>query len=253
MTLKPNVMRIQATYGFRPSFVLDQNFLTDQAGISRIVRYLELDKGKDTVLEVGPGLGFITAELARNAKKVIAIEKDTKLKPILSDELSQYENIEIIYGDALEAKFPEFNKFFSATPYSISSPLIFKLLDYDFDLGVMILQREFAEKMVEQPGSSDYGRLSVMCQKYFEIDFKEALSRMLFFPQPKVDSGVVVLRKKDVKRDQQFDEFIREIFRYKNKDVKNAVKTAFGKDIEDNRKVFTLDLISLKGLYNRVF
>ena len=148
MTLKPNVMRIQATYGFRPSFVLDQNFLTDQAGISRIVRYLELDKGKDTVLEVGPGLGFITAELARNAKKVIAIEKDTKLKPILSDELSQYENIEIIYGDALEAKFPEFNKFFSATPYSISSPLIFKLLDYDFDLGVMILQREFAEKMV---------------------------------------------------------------------------------------------------------
>ncbi len=167
--------------------------------------------------------------------------------------MSTLGNIEVIYNDALETQFPKFNKFFTATPYSISAPLTFKLLDYDFEKAAMILQKEFAQKMTQKPGTSDYSRLSVMCEKYFEVELKELINRMMFYPQPKVDSAVVTLKKKPVARDQQFDEFVKQIFRYKNKDVKNAIKNAFNKDIEDNRKVFTLDLLSLQGLYNRVF
>lgn len=230
---------------------MDQNFLIDFGVIQRMLRYGKISK-EDTVLEIGPGLGFITEELAKNSGKVIAVEKDKRLEPILKDILGKYDNIEFIMKDCLKTDFPKFDKMVSHIPFSISAPFTFKLLDYDFDIGVIIYQREFGEKMVMKPGDPKFGRLSVMAQCYFDVELKEILPRNSFYPQPNVDGCVIVLKKKDVERDKGFDDFVREIFRYKNKNVKNAVKIAFEKEIEDDRKVDFLKIPEIVELYKKV-
>jgi 16S rRNA (adenine1518-N6/adenine1519-N6)-dimethyltransferase len=249
--LSDRVGQISAKYGFRQSPVLDQFFLIDEGILSREARYAELSD-KDTVLEVGPGFGFLTSFLAHQAGRVVVVERDKRLEPILKAELAKFKNIEFIFADFLEAQLPQFNKIVSNIPYSISAPLTFRLLDYDFERAILCYQKEFAEKMVCGPGTSDYGRLSVMAQYYFDVRLLEVINKSAFQPQPKVDSAVVSLVKKPVQRDQKFDAFIREIFRYPNKDVRNSVKIAFGKDIQDDRKLFTLGIPDLVELYKKV-
>ena len=231
--------------------MLDQNFVIDSGLIEREIRYGNLEYS-DTVLEVGPGLGFLTEQLAKNVQKVIAIEKDKRLQALLTGELKGYANIEYIWADALETNWPSFDKIISNIPYSISAPLTFKLLEYEFDLAVICYQKEFAEKMVAEAGSNEYGRLSVMVQNYFEPKILEVVPKIAFSPQPKVDSAVVSLVRKDVTRDKRFDDFIRELFRYPSKDVHNSVKFAFKKEVADDRKLFTLDITELKKLYEKL-
>lgn len=231
--------------------MLDQNFLIDFGVIQRMLRYGKISK-EDTVLEIGPGLGFITEELAKNSGKVIAVEKDKRLEPILKDILGKYDNIEFIMQDYLKTDFPKFNKIISHIPFSISAPFTFKLPDYDFDTGVVIYQREFGEKMVAEPGDPKFGRSSVIAQHYFDVELKEVLPRNSFYPQPNMDGCVIVLKKKDVERDKDFDDFVKEIFRYKNKNVKDAVKIAFGKEIEDERKIGILKIPEIVEIYKKV-
>ena len=119
----------------------------------RHVEYAEVSCN-DTILEVGPGLGILTTRLAEQAKKVIAIEADAKLAAYLRDVLP--DNVELIEGDALKVPFPPFDKFVSNIPYSISSPLIFKLLEHDFQRAAVMLQKEFADRMVARPNTDDY-------------------------------------------------------------------------------------------------
>jgi len=251
MNLHDRLNSLMAKYGFRPSFVLDQYFVVDFGVIERELRYAELEFS-DTVLEIGPGLGFLTEQLARAVQKVITVEKDKRLEPVLSNELKGYANIDYIWGDVLEVKLPKFDKIVSNIPYSISAPLTFKLLEYDFDRAILCYQKEFGEKMVAQAGTNDYGRLSVMVQYYFDVRLLEVVPKNAFYPQPKVDSAIVSLVRKPVKREPDFDVFIREVFRYPSKDVRNAVKNAFGKEIEDSRKMFTLDIPELRKLYEKV-
>lgn len=201
-------------------------------------------------MEIGPGLGFITERILPHVKKVIAVEKDKRLETLLKTEFSG-KNVEFIFEDFLDAKLPEFNKIVSNIPYSISAPITFKLLEYDFNRAVLFFQKEFGQKMIAKAGTNDYGRLSVMAQYYFDIEFKEIVNRNSFQPQPQTDACIVVLEKKDIKRDKDFDVFVRELFRYTNKDVKNAVKIAFNKDIEDNRKVFQLTIPEIIDLYEK--
>jgi 16S rRNA (adenine1518-N6/adenine1519-N6)-dimethyltransferase len=251
INLLDKVNSLSAKYNFRPSFVLDQNFMIDAGAIEREIRYGQLEFS-DAVLEIGPGLGFLTEQLARKVQKVIAVEKDKRLQTLLTSELSGYGNIEYIWQDVLEAKLPKFNKIVSNIPYSISAPLTFSLLDYEFDLAVICYQKEFAEKMVCEPGSNDYGRLSVMVQYYFEPKLLEVVPKNAFYPQPKVDSAIVSLVRKPIKREPDFDVFIRELFRYPSKDVHNAVKFGLNKEIEDSRKMFTLDIPELRKLYEKL-
>lgn len=232
--------------------MLDQYFLINQAVIERAVKYGEVGSS-DTVLEIGPGLGFLTKEIASHAGKVIAVEKDKRLKPVLEEELKDYSNVEVVFADFLKLdKTLEFNKVVSSIPFSLSSEITFKLLDYDFDLALLFYQKEFGEKMVAKPGSKNYGRLSVMVQYYYEAELKEVVPRTNFYPQPKTDSVIVCLKKKPIERDKVFDVFIRELFRYKNKKVGNAFEIAFGKKLDDDRKVFTLSLEDLKELYEKL-
>lgn len=248
---KKRVSELYVKYSFRASPVLDQYFIINPGVIERCSRYAELSKD-DTVLEVGPGLGFLTEELSKKAGKVIAVEADKKLETLLKSEFSNKKNVEFIFEDFLKIKTPKFNKIVSNIPYSISAPLTFRLLEYDFDKAVLFYQKEFGEKMLSEPGDHEYGRLSVMTQYYFDIEIKETVPKNYFYPQPKVDSCIIVLKRKKIERDRDFDNFVREIFRYKNKNVSNSVKMGVGKEIVDDRKTDYLSVEEVKELYKKV-
>ncbi|MEO2152582.1 MAG: 16S ribosomal RNA methyltransferase A, partial [Thermococcus sp.] len=132
-------------YNLRPNRDLGQNFLIVPDIIERNVERAELSE-RDVVLEIGPGLGVLTRELAKMAGKVYAIEKDRRIIEILRKEYA-WPNVELIEGDAVKVEWPGFNKMVSNLPYQISSPVTFKLLKHDFERAVLIYQLEFAERM----------------------------------------------------------------------------------------------------------
>ncbi|MBI0582916.1 MAG: ribosomal RNA small subunit methyltransferase A [Methanomassiliicoccus sp.] len=184
------IKEILSKAGISPTKAMGQNFLIDDRVAERQVEFAGIG-GNDTVLEVGPGLGVLTHRLAERASKVVAIEMDRKLAEVLGAYLP--ENVELIVGDALEVPFPRFDKMVSNLPYSISSPIIFKLLEHRFERAVVMLQKEFADRMVAAPDSDDYSRLTVNVYYRAECRILEKVPRSRFWPAPKVDSAVVEL------------------------------------------------------------
>lgn len=194
---------------------LGQHFLNDESVAKFIVDAANIE-GK-IVLEVGPGKGIITRLLAEKAEKVIAVEKDGSLARDMP------ENVEVIWGDILEMEFPEVDVVVSNLPFYISSHFIFSLPPVPAVLG---LQKEFAEKMVATPGSSNYGRLSVSSQLKFHVKLLKSFPPTVFDPPPKVWLSIVKLesnRPEDWKKSQ---DFVRRVFSYPNKKVDNALKLA---------------------------
>ncbi|HEY9205661.1 MAG TPA: 16S rRNA (adenine(1518)-N(6)/adenine(1519)-N(6))-dimethyltransferase RsmA [Candidatus Methanoperedens sp.] len=200
----------------------DQHFLIDKRVLNRIVGYGELDSS-DVVLEIGAGYGNLTEELARKAGKVIAIEAD----PDLAASLHKWENVEIITGDALKIDFPPFSKVISNLPYSISSPLTFKLLKCKFDFGILMYQYEFAKRMVALPGSKDYSRLSIAVQYFADVEILETVPRTAFSTPPQVRSAIVKLtpRPTPFKMEDEdfFMKFIKAAFSQRRKKLRNAL------------------------------
>jgi 16S rRNA (adenine1518-N6/adenine1519-N6)-dimethyltransferase len=168
---------------------LGQHFLIDQATVSRIADYAELGP-EDTVLEIGPGPGNLTAALASRAGRVYAVEIDSELAAQLAGRFS---NVEVIMGDALKAELPRCNKIVSNLPYQISSSLTYRLLSRPFQRAVLMYQWEFARRLKAAPGSEDYGRLAMTAGFFCQIEILEKVSKMAFRPVPQVDSAIVRL------------------------------------------------------------
>lgn len=200
----------------------DQHFLIDKQVISRIIGYARLNKS-DTVLEIGAGYGNLTRELVRYCGKVIAVEIDAEL----AASLKHLENVEVITGDALKIEFPHFNKVVSNLPYSISSPVTFKLLRYKFDFGILMYQHEFAKRMVALPGSKDYSRLSIAVQYYADVEILETVPGTAFSPPPQVRSSIIKLTPRPppykVKDEDFFMKFISAAFSQRRKKLRNAI------------------------------
>jgi 16S rRNA (adenine1518-N6/adenine1519-N6)-dimethyltransferase len=200
----------------------DQHFLVDKQVLERIIEYGKVTKA-DIVLEIGAGYGNLTAKLAKRAGKVIAIEVD----PELASYIKKEENVEVILGDALKEEFPHFNKVISNLPYSISSPVTFKLLQHSFELGILMYQLEFAKRLVALPGSKDYGRLSIAVQYQAQVDILEVVSRHAFSTPPEVDSAIVRVVPRpapyEVKDVDLFMKFITAAFSQRRKKLKNAI------------------------------
>ncbi len=200
----------------------DQHFLIDNRVISRIIDYGRLDRS-DTVLEIGAGYGNLTEKLAAKAGRVIAIEAD----PEHAASLNRWDNVEIIVGDALKVEFPIFNKVISNLPYSISSPVTFKLLRYKFELGILMYQYEFAKRMVALVESEDYSRLSVAVQYYADVEILEVVPGSAFKPPALVRSAIVGVKPRppiyEVKDEEFFMKFIRVAFSQRRKKLRNAV------------------------------
>ena len=201
---------------------LSQNFLIDDRVAERQIKYAELND-RDIVLEIGPGNGVLTKKIAKIAK-VIAIEIDKKL----AEKLEGLENVEVINGDAMEVDFSSlrFNKVVSNIPYHISSPLTFKLLENKFDFGILMYQKEFAERMVALPGNKKYSRLSVMTYYRANCTILEHVPRTAFFPVPKVDSciiKIIPIGKRFEVNEELFEKVVSALFSHRRKKIKNAL------------------------------
>ncbi|AMK16075.1 16S rRNA (adenine(1518)-N(6)/adenine(1519)-N(6))-dimethyltransferase RsmA [Methanobrevibacter olleyae] len=217
---------------------LGQNYLIDDFKRKKIIKYAKLSK-EDIVLEIGPGIGTLTIELAKNAKKVIAIEQDATIFNILKKRLERegIDNIELINEDAVKVDFPEFNKIVSNLPYQISSPISFKFLKHKFDLAILMYQKEFADRMNGKVGTKQYSRLSAMLYFKADVKFLTKVSPESFIPSPKVDSSVIQLKPKDIKtikidgeefkiNDESYkiySKVVKALFQHRNKKSKNAL------------------------------
>jgi len=237
-------------YGIKLNKNVGQNYLIDKNKRDQIIDFANITK-KDVILEIGSGIGTLTIELARKAQKVIAIEQDKKICEILSKRLEEekIDNVELINDDALNVDFPEFNKIVSNLPYQISSPITFKFLNYDFDLAVLMYQKEFAQRMNGKVGTKNYSRLS--CMLYFKCNVEKLtdVSCESFIPKPKIDSTVVCLTPKENKiSDDDFkvySKFTKALFQHRNKKIKNAL-------IDSRHIVCNLDKKEIKEKINSI-
>ena len=211
----------------RPLRRLGQNYLIDKTARDLIVNSADLCRS-DTVLEVGPGSGFLTEALIPRAGKVIAIEKDPRLVNLLKRKHKGNRRLRIIEGDVLKAKLPDFDKVVCSPPYYISSRLVLLLISKRFRRAVLTLQKEFAERLAAKPGSPNYGRISVMVQHRSSVELAGVIRRNSFRPVPKVDSAVVVIRKKrpevSVESEQLFSDLVRFFFTQRRRMARKVLR-----------------------------
>jgi len=226
INLLQRAKHILRLYGFFPKKRLGQHFTVNSDMLQRLVSHASITKD-DVVLEVGAGLGFLTQLLSSKCKKVISVEVDPKIVSFLRKQLHSLQNVDLIEGDILKISLPPFNKVVSAPPYSISSPLLFRLLERKFDWAVLILQKEFAERLAASVGSKDYGRLTVTIYYRADVELLDYVPRTMFYPPPDVDSMMVRLKPRgspfQVDDEETFFELVRTLFTQRNKKVRNAL------------------------------
>lgn len=204
---------------------LGQNFLKDKNILQKEVTIAEVC-GK-RVLEIGAGDGRLTEQiLAANPKIVYAVEKDSELASELKKRFKNERKVVVIEGDFLEIKLPLFDVAIGNIPYYISSDIIFRLAKYKFGRAVLMVQKEFAEKMIAKPRASNYGRLSVTSQIAFNAKLVQKVPAHLFFPKPKVDSALIVIKPTGVSLTTEQEDIIRRIFQQKNRKVRNSLPNA---------------------------
>ena len=236
--------------GIRLNKNLGQNYLIDQNKRDQIINFGNITKD-DVVLEIGSGIGTLTIELAKRAKEVIAVEQDSNIYEILSRRLKEekIDNVELINEDALKIEFPKFNKIVSNLPYQISSPITFKFLDYDFDLAVLMYQKEFALRMNGEVGSKNYSRLAAMLYFKCNVEKLTDVSCESFIPKPKVDSTVIKLTPKESTLTNEdfecYSNFTKALFQHRNKKIRNAL-------IDSRHIVSNLDKKEIKKRLNSI-
>lgn len=218
------VKTILESMGKRPSKRLGQHFLIDESVIERQVARADLQSG-ETVLEIGSGIGNLTEAILSTGAKVVAVEADAAFCRFLERRFGQ--KITLVNADAVNAFLPEFDKVVANLPYQISSPVTFKLLDEGFNSAVLMVQREFAERMVAGPGTKDYGRLSVAVFYRARCEIAFDVPRTAFWPQPKVDSSVVIVTPRSppftVLDERVFNDVTKSIFSHRRKKIYNAL------------------------------
>jgi len=221
-----------------------QHYLVNSSILDRIIRKAE-PSVNDTILDIGAGIGTLTIPLSEMARKVVAIEQDPQIASILRERLEEkgITNVDVLEGDATRLELPPFNKVVSNLPYKISSPITFRLLEYDFDFGILMYQLEFADRMVSKPGESKYSRLSVMINLKAEAEKLFTVPKGAFLPPPRVSSAVVKLTpKKDVKLDEFMLNITRALFQHKRKKAKKALLDSYHEWAPD--KKFAKEMLS---------
>ena len=245
----PKVVReIIDLYDFSFKKSLGQNFLIDKNFVDKIVEASDIED--ENVLEIGPGIGTITYEMAKKAKKVVAIEIDQSLIPILNENLEEFDNVKLINEDILKVDLKkiveeEFNgesfKVVSNLPYYITTPIIEMLITRDLackDMTIMV-QKEVGERMVASEKDKDYSSLSVFIKFYTEAKILVKLPKSVFMPQPKIDSTILKLKLRvyDENVDQEtLFKLVRAGFNKRRKTILNSMSDVINK--EDLKEAF---------------
>jgi len=218
--------RLISETGVVPKKSKGQNFLIDERVAERHVKFADIES-TDRILEVGPGFGILTGYLTDLSENITAIELDVKLADFIEQT---YPKVTLIRGDAMKVDFPEFDRFVSNLPYSISTPIIFKLLEHKFKKAVVMVQKEFAERMVADVGSVDYSRLTV--NLFYRADCKilETVPASRFKPRPKVDSALVEIVPREapfkVLDEKTFFDVTEATFNHRRKQIGTSLKAA---------------------------
>ena len=221
-------------FSFKKKF--GQNFIVDENIINNIINRASI-KERSLVIEVGPGSGSLTYKLCKIADKVVCFEIDSSLRDILSNNLKEYNNVEIIYEDFLKVNLQdilnqyEYNHLYliANLPYYITTPIITKIIEdkIDVDKIIIMVQKEVGDRFNAKPNSKDYNSLSVFLQYNFDITKVMDVSRNVFIPKPNVDSIVLELCKKEkmkVKDLNKFYKLVRDSFAQKRKNLRNNLK-----------------------------
>lgn len=227
-------------FNFKKKF--GQNFLKDINIVRKIANTASITS-KDLVIEVGPGKGILTKELAKLSKKVVAYEIDTELADYLNELKKEYLNIEVIYGDFIkrdivrDIKNEEYENiyFVSNVPYYITTPILMKIMDTDIDFNkiVMMVQKEVGDRFSAKPKTKEYNSLTVYLNYFFDVKKEFVVNRKEFTPVPNVDSVVVSFTRKkellELNDKNHFFKLVRDSFQYKRKTIRNNLK---GYDLE---------------------
>ena len=228
-------------YGFHFSKAKGQNFLAARSVPERIAEESGVDKNTG-VLEIGPGIGPLTQQLALRAGKVCAVELDQRLAPILAETVGEFDNLEILWGDILKQNIPELvkEKFgdlrpmaCANLPYYITSPILSALLEAGcFDAVTVMVQKEVALRIAAKPGTADYSAFTVFCQYYAQPELLFDVPAHCFMPQPKVTSAVICLHVRknlpwDVADEKLFFRVVKASFAMRRKTLQNGLASGF--------------------------
>jgi len=225
--LLKEIKRTLRLYGLSPKRWMGQNFLVDEEVIEKLIDYADLKSG-ETVLEIGAGLGFLTRRLAETCDRVVAVEADRKLARILEANLRSFKNVRIICGDVFKVRLPGFDKVVSTPPYNVSSKLVLWLLKRrELKLAALTFQDEFARRLAAPVGSRDYGRLTVTTYYHAEVKALDKVSRSSFYPPPKVDSRITLIKPRPppfkVQDFNLFNSLVKGLFTQRKRKVRRGI------------------------------
>ena len=253
LTNLADIRALLARHDFRFSKSLGQNFLTAAWVPADIADASGADEHTG-VLEVGPGIGCLTEQLAQRAGKVVSVELDERLRPVLAETLAGYENVELVFGDVLALdlpqlvaeRFPGLRPVVCANlPYNVTSPLLTAFLTAGcFDTVTVMIQREVARRICAPANTPDYGAFGIFVQWYMTCELLFDVAPGCFIPQPKVTSSVIRLTRRAEKpypvRDEAlFFRIVRAAFNQRRKTLVNALSAGLGLDKADIERAVT--------------
>ena len=180
-----------------PNKLMGQNFMVEPSLYPKLCIYAEISKA-DVVLDAGAGFGWLTCFLADKCKSVVAVEKDPHVAMVLREQVKSLDNVVVVEGDVLKVALPEFNKVVAIPPYYLSSHLVLWLFERKIDCAVLILQKEFANRLVASYGSEEYGWLTVVTNQDAAVELLDSVPKVMFYPQPEVDSVIVSLKSMEI-------------------------------------------------------
>lgn len=246
---------IMEKYGIHTKKSFGQNFLTDLNVLKNIVDAAAITK-ENNVIEIGPGIGALTEQLAQSAGEVLALEIDQDLIPVLEEVLEPYDNVTVLNQDVLQANLPELIKRHFADPskpvkvvanlpYYITSPILMNLLASPVEWAAIcvMMQKEVAQRLTAKPGTKQYGALTLAIEYQMSAAIAFNVSRRVFVPSPNVDSAIVVLKpRQEPLAVQPFDKkklfgFIRGCFAHRRKSLWNNLQSTVGKQAETKEKM----------------
>lgn len=238
---------IMEKYGIHTKKGFGQNFLTDLNVLKNIVSAAEITRD-DNVIEIGPGIGALTEQLAQAAGEVLALEIDQDLIPVLAEVLAPYDNVTVLNQDVLQANLPELIKqqftdpsrpikVVANLPYYITSPILMNLLAAPVDWAAIcvMMQKEVAQRLTAQPGTKQYGALTLAIEYQMTAEIAFNVSRRVFVPAPNVDSAIVVLKPRTTPlpvqpfNKQKLFGFIRGCFAHRRKSLWNNLQATISK------------------------